>query len=171
MPRWFTRIVPTAVALATLIAGGCMTGKPPPAASKSALFSSCSDLDALVSRTASGEGCALADKTPWSSGTKGARVHHVAGLACSIDCNPEGAEKLLQSLKAEVERLAKQTGAEIIDTEEGGADGHLAGFEINYGIGNAHGKFEAKTQPASATPNKPDSKGYELRVQIEEWAG
>jgi hypothetical protein len=172
MQSCFTRFVPTAVALATLMAGGCMTSKPPPPASKSAFFTSCSDLNALVSRATSGNDCALADQAPWGSSGQGARLHHVSGLACNIRCNPEASGKLLQSLRAEVERLAKQAGAEIIDSSEGkGDDGHLAGFEINYGIGNAHGKFEANRKPASAKPNKPDEKGYELTVKIEEWAG
>jgi hypothetical protein len=166
------RGITAGVTLATLLVGGCMTSKPPPAVSKSAFFTSCSDLNALVSRTASGPDCSLENKTPWGSSSVGARLHHVSGLACSIRGSPEATEKFVRSLKAEVERLATQAGAEIIDTVEAkGVDGHLAGFEINYGIGNAHGKFEANLKPMPVKANKPDATGSELRVQIEEWAG
>jgi hypothetical protein len=188
MQTFVNRIVPAAIVLATLLMGGCLQSKSPRAAGKSAFFNSCSDLDALVSRTAAGADIAVKVKGPWSSsGGSRRRLHHVSGLLCTVRGNPEAIEKLMRSLKAEVEKLAGQTGADIIDTVEGTGPPkiqkqdnapteitdtvHLVGFEINYGIDNAHGKFEANLKPVSAEPDKPDVNGYELRVQIEEWAG
>jgi hypothetical protein len=172
-----TRVVSTAAFLAVLLSSGCiMASKPAAPAGKSAFFNSCSDVDALVSRVAAGGDCVPEAKTPSSSeGVHISRQHHVSGLRCQIRCGPEAAEKLLRSLKAEVEKLAKQTGAEIIDTTErtGVAEfgGKLVAFEINYGQGNAHGKVEAEIRPARASPDKPDTKVQELKVQVEEWAG
>ena len=92
--------------------------------------------------------------------------HDRASLVCSIHGTPDSADKLLRALKAEVEKLAKQDGAKIIDSVEAkGLDGHVGGFEINYGIGNVHGKFEANII------SKPDAKDRQLKIQIEEMSG
>jgi hypothetical protein len=172
------RSVPLAAVLAVLLGGGCLMTSSTAHASKSAFFNSCSDLDALVSRIASGGDCVPAEKLPWSSaGGSGMRQHHLSGLRCKIPCSAEAAEKLLRSLKTEVEKLARKTGADIIDTIEGTGiagteyEGKLVDFEINYGQDNAHGKFEAKFSPVSAGPDKPGATGQELLIELEEWAG
>jgi len=160
-----------AVALATLFAYGCAPSKPHPA--KSAFFTSCKDLDALASRAASVSDVTLKDKMPAGSaeGSGGKRLHHHATFLCSVQ--PEASEKFLEALKAEVEKLAKQAGADIIDTEEftapaakgKGVDGRLSGFAISYGIGDAHGKFEASIQ------HRPEAKEQQVKIHLEEWAG
>jgi hypothetical protein len=161
------------LALATFLAGGCMSTKPAPA--KSAFFTSCKDLDALASRAATAADCTLKDKMPASSAESrgGKRLHHHATFLCNVQGGPEATEKFLRALKAEVEKLAKQAGADIIDTTEFTApaaqgkdlDGRVAGFAISYGIGDAHGKFEANIQ------QRPDAKDQQVKVNLEEWAG
>jgi len=164
MPDSSSRIVLAALALAAVLAGGCLTGKPPATPSPSIVFTSCKDLDHLVSRAAASAGCVVESKGPWGSeSSRGAYRHQVAGLRSTLRCDGETAEKVLRALKAEVQTLAGQKGAEVIDTgEEEDAEGRLAGFEINYGAGGAHGKIEGKLQPAPVAADKPEEKRYEL---------
>jgi hypothetical protein len=160
------RSVTAVVTLATFLAHGCTPSKTPPA--KSAFFTSCKDLDALASRAASSADCTLKDKIPASSaeGSGGKRLHHHARFLCNVQGGPEATEKFLKALKAEVEKLANQAGADIIDTMEAkGLDGRIAGFEISYGVGDAHGKFEANIE------QRPDAKDQKVKVTVEEWAG
>jgi hypothetical protein len=161
--------------LVGLVAGSAVTylmlNRAEPASGKSAFYTTCSDLDSLLARSASG--ATLEQKTPWGGESiHGKHLHHDQGIRCYVVGKPGASDEVLHALKAGVEKLAQQNGAEIIDTVESQLIGkRYGGFTLNYANGRAHGKIEAKVAREDVVFSKqnPDAKGTEIVVTIEEW--
>jgi hypothetical protein len=168
-----TKLPLTLGLLAAVVPLGCLISKPGPTASPSAFFTGCSNnLTAIVQRSATGVDCTWGGQgTGSGSGSGPSGYHGTCDFHTDVTCSPEGMDKIMHALKADLVKTAQDNGARIDETVEGaGEQKSLKGFRFDYSLGNAHGFVEADVSSGEAGPQKPGAKKYKLTVKMEEWA-
>jgi hypothetical protein len=87
----------------------------------------------------------------------------------AVQCRPEDLGKVLPALRAEFQRLGRETGASMSEAGEGkDPAGNVMDFALQYTAGRARGTVSARLGEGKPVPGKPGVESYPLTVEVEE---
>ncbi len=162
------------VTLLAVLLCGCFSLKPAKTLNPSTFYNQTTsqNLQDLVLRLVNENGCTreAMGSTGEGSGNTTNEFHGSREVQQALRGSSQSVGKLMRALKDELEKLARANGASI--DEEGseglGPGGHLARFEFEYTVGNAHGQVKAKLEGGDVNARKGQEQNFKMDLEIQE---
>ena len=147
-----------------LFSYGCFVVKPPrPAATSSAFHNQTQNFHLDIKRIAIEKGCTVEGSSSGESSGGGSNgLHSQRNFHVELRGSKQALDQLMPALQAELERLARSTGASIgAAGKDAAAESQLRGFHFDYASGAARGQVSAKLEGG------PESCKLSLEMQEE----